>query len=310
MSNFETLLPADLEQALSRLLATPGQGVLAEHRQVQNFMDYLTDGSVRWEGLRCGQPEAPLALFLAALLPGSTAIILIPTPDELGIDHDDQHRLTIVGLEHLRAHKLHFAQALLQPEAGGQRRLLQKVGFSLLAPLVYMERDVRYPWVEPPAIDPQAWTAFSRRTYDEFAATLLATYEDSQDCPELSNLRPIDDIISGHQASGHFDPGLWELLRLEDRSAGCLLLSPLRRTSVAEVVYMGVVPEFRGRGIGTLLLQRGLQRCRERGVRRLTLAVDDRNKPARHLYTRLKLRPVARRDAYLYRLALTLGAEP
>ena len=102
------------------------------------------------------------------------------------------------------------------------------------------------PRVAPPAVAPQAWTAFTRHTYDEFAATLLATYEESLDCPELSNLRPIDDIISGHQASGHFDSGLWELLHLEGRIAGCLLLSPLRRTSAAEVVYMGVVPEFRG----------------------------------------------------------------
>jgi len=66
-------------------------------------------------------------------------------------------------------------------------------------------------------------------------------------------------------------------------------------------VYMGVVPSFRHRGAGALLIQRALERSRQCGARRLTLAADQRNQPARRLYARFSFLPVDRRDAYLYR---------
>jgi ribosomal protein S18 acetylase RimI-like enzyme len=130
---------------------------------------------------------------------------------------------------------------------------------------------------------------------------LLATYNDSLDCPELTGLRPIEDILAGHRAAGQFDPRLWELFLVDDEPAGCLLLAPLHTAPSLEVVYMGVVPEHRGRGVGDALLRRALQQCREHGARLLTLAVDGRNAPAKRLYERFGLKTVARRDAYLYR---------
>ena len=301
MTRFQPIQPDDLAESLAYLLATPGTGHRAPHDQVRHFLAYLEFSRLSWEGLRARGPTGPSALFLALLLPGSTAIIMIPTPGELGIDPALQRAITSAGLAAWQPRRLHYAQALLAPEARAQRRLLTELGFHPLAPLLYLERDATYPWAEPPPADAGTWVTFDATTYCDFATTLLATYEDSLDCPELTGLRPVEDIIAAHQSSGVFDPALWELLRVGDRSAACLLLARWPQHAALEVVYMGVVPAFRQRGLGSVLLRRALQRCRDTGARRLTLVVDERNQPARRLYDRFALRQTARRDAYLYR---------
>jgi GNAT superfamily N-acetyltransferase len=301
MGLVEQIGPADLRPALAVLLAPPGDAKGGDQRQIAGFCDYLAQCPVRWEGLRCGRPQAPTALFFTLLLPGRTAIVIVATPGEHGINPDDQLRVTRTGLETLREHSMHYAQSLLEPDAVAKRALLEQVGFGRLAPLVYLERDATYPWVEPPQPGEAEWLRYSAHTHAEFAAVVLATYEDSRDCPELTGLRPIDDILAAHQAGGRFDPALWELTRIDGQPAACLLLSPLVRAPLLEVVYMGVVPAFRRRGIGKLLLRRALEQCRATGARQLTVVVDDRNEPAKRLYAQFALQAVARRDAYLYR---------
>jgi mycothiol synthase len=287
----ETIAPADLHAVL---------GIIPAHH-VSGFCEYLAHGPAEWEGLRCGDRRSPVAVFFALRLPGGTAIVLIPSPGELGIDPEEQLRLTHAGLARLGAHDLYYAQALLEPSAAAAAALLERTGFRPLATLEYLERDALHPWVDPPAPAEAEWVQYQENTHEQFAQTVLATYRDSQDCPELTGLRPIDDILAGHSASGRFDPQLWELARVDGRVAGCLLLAALTHAPLLEVVYMGVVPEFRRRGVGQLLLRRALEQCHTAGARRLTVVVDERNAPAKRLYARLALSPVARRKAFFYR---------
>jgi mycothiol synthase len=297
----EPISPADLRAVLGVVLAAPGSGVRAAAHQVSGFHEYLGQSPVQWEGLRCGPRRAPVAVFFALLLPGRTAIVMVPAPGELGIDPDEQLRVTRAGLARLGARDLHYAQALLEPGATALAALLAAAGFCPLAVLDYLERDALHPWVDPPAPEEAEWIPYDERTHRAFAEIVLATYRDSQDCPELTGLRPIDDILAGHKASGRFEPQLWELARVDGRTAGCLLLAPLTHAPMLEVVYVGVVPECRRRGVGRLLLRRALGKCHAVGARRLTVVVDDRNEPAKRLYARLGLLPVARRNVCFYR---------
>ena len=41
-----------------------------------------------------------------------------------------------------------------------------------------------------------------------FAAAIQESYRDTLDCPALSGLRDIEDVIAGHQSVGTFDPAL------------------------------------------------------------------------------------------------------
>ncbi len=300
VSTYDEIQPDELDAVLAHLLAPPTGSELAGRGLIDGFRDYLAQSPVQWQGIRAGPPSRPAGLFLALLLPGRTAIVIVPGPGQHTIDAETQSLVTVAGLARLAEQRLHFAQALVEPDATAKQNLLEQAGFKLLAPLIYLERDVVYPWTDPPDQDAATWITYSPATHDEFVHALEATYQDSRDCPELTSLRPTDDAILSHRASGLFDPRFWELVKIEGRLAGCLLLAPLAHGPVMEVVYMGVCPVARRRGVGTLLLRRAIQQSRRANLRRLTLVVDGRNTPARQLYERFALRPVARRNASLY----------
>jgi mycothiol synthase len=296
----DVITPTELPAALARVLAPPG-GRLAGRAQIESFRAYLEESAVGWDGLRQGSPTAPQALTVALLLPGRTALLLLPEPGEHGIDAAAQAELTTAALARLKRRRLHFAQVLLEAAASARRAVLERAGFVALAPLAYLERDVMYPWVAPPAPEAAEWVSFTEDTRGLFATTILATYEASLDCPELTGLRPIDDVLASHQASGRFDPALWELALVGGAPAGGLLLARHTRGALVEIVYMGVTPDFRRQGVGRLLLARAFAQARATGAQRLTVVVDERNTPAQALYAGFGLAQVAQRSAWFYR---------
>ena len=153
MYPLEPITPADLRAMLGIILAIPGANERAPAHHVSGFCEYLAHGPAQWEGLRCGSRQAPVAAFFALRLPGGTAIVMVPTPGELGIDPAEQMRITRTGLARLGERNLYYAQALLEPGATAVAALLEQVGFRPLAMLEYLERDALHPWVDPPTPD-------------------------------------------------------------------------------------------------------------------------------------------------------------
>jgi ribosomal protein S18 acetylase RimI-like enzyme len=143
------------------------------------------------------------------------------------------------------------------------------------------------------------WEHYSPATHALFARAVLDTYEQSLDCPAISGLRDIDDVIAGHRATGEFDPSLWFAVCFGEDPAGVLILSPAQHGQMLELVYVGLVPAYRGRGLGDLLMRKALETAAERGAASLSLAVDAANKPALNLYWRHGLRTVGRKNAMM-----------
>ena len=71
---------------------------------------------------------------------------------------------------------------------------------------------------------------------------------------------------------------------------------------VGYIGTVGVLPEYRGRGIASALLAQTLYYLAERGINAATLFVEDNNRDARRLYDRLGWRDVYRTDHYWRRL--------
>jgi mycothiol synthase len=300
MARIETVQADAREQVLARVLASSGGPALAPPRHVRFFANYIESCALEWVAWRSRRRRRETACLFVLLLPGRTAIVMFPPPGARQIEAGDQQELLAVALEHLADRQLYYVQALVEPLAADRRELLQASGFAHLTQLIYLRRGATSGSVDQACDREVHWIAYDRQRHDAFAQTLLATYEDSRDCPELTGLRPIDAVIASHQAAGKFNPGLWELARIDREHAGCLLLARLTHALVMEVVYLGVTPAWRRRGVGRLLIRRALERCREFGVGELTAVVDCRNDPARQLYARLGFRPTAAREAYIY----------
>lgn len=91
-----------------------------------------------------------------------------------------------------------------------------------------------------------------------------------------------------------------EMLVMEDREEGIIGYAILWCImDQGELANMAVTPEFRGRGLGRLLLSRVLETARERGIEAVFLEVRVSNERASRLYERFGFVDVGtRRDYY------------
>lgn len=192
-----------------------------------------------------------------------------------------------------------LAQVLIEMQERELIDLYLAARFVRLADLAYLQARVRGD--EPLPALPAGW---AMHTYDTaghatFAETIARTYVGSLDCPSLNGRREIDDIVAGHKAAGDFDPRLWFLLEERGNPLGTLLISRSHGNAQAELVYVGLVPEARGRGAGDLLIRWGLAVVGLENRRYFSLAVDASNAPALRLYHRHGFARVGARTALL-----------
>jgi ribosomal protein S18 acetylase RimI-like enzyme len=178
-------------------------------------------------------------------------------------------------------------------------RPLLAQGFSRLGWLLSLRHDLQL------SDQPQDWLVgyrlqtFTPDSRSDFQSTILETYEDTQDFPEMNGIRDIAAVLAGHQAAGRFDPSRWWLLYRDDKAVAVLLLNELY-DGEWEIAYVGVVPQARRQGIARRLVRQGLQFARVEGASRVTLAVDERNHVAWHLYEQLGFRLYEQRQVFLW----------
>lgn len=245
----------------------------------------------------------------AALLspyPGRTAMLTLSTLR--GPAEEAAGAETIrAALDEAAEMDLALVQALLDPRHVVESTALRRAGFRPLATLTSMERPIarssRGADAATPALPPNA----ALQSFDDspdarraLAALLEATYADTLDCPGLAGMRSAAEILEGHRRGGRFDPTLWTVLRLDGADAGALLLNAAPHLQALELVYLGLVPAARGRGLGRMLIERAISIAAARGVRSVMLAVDEENAPAQRLYRAAGFRRHARRAALVW----------
>lgn len=115
-----------------------------------------------------------------------------------------------------------------------------------------------------------------------FADVLYRTLHGSLDAPEVPVCRDGERLMLSFEERGAFDRRDFVLALEGGEPGGILLLSAVEEA--LEIVYIGVVPELRGRGMGRRLMQRALARASEHGAAQIRAFVDARNTPALVLY--------------------------
>lgn len=189
-----------------------------------------------------------------------------------------------------------IAQSLLESTEEETSDELTTNGFPRLTSLLFMNRSLDIP-IPPRGLpaDCRLIAFDSESDSGRFARTIERTYVGTLDCPELNGCRNGEQSLQAHRRSGVFDSSRWLLLALGDTDAGLLLLTEHPDDQVWELVYLGLVPEVRGRGLGRVLLLEGLHRAQRAQTLEVVLAVDERNDPAIRVYEGLDFTPFERR---------------
>lgn len=199
-----------------------------------------------------------------------------------------------------------LAQALLDPEDSVEVELLQRFEFAHSTDLFFLARaltpeDTQVAAAEAPAKDDLDHLLYCPETSDRFASVIQRTYQGSLDCPFLDGFRSGREAIVSHRLSGRFDPAGWRLYQLDGQDVGVVMMNEHPDQDAIELVYFGIVPEFRGRGLGRRLLADGLQAAAMTDRAAMFLAVDCGNSYANALYEQSGFNPLARRKVMLRR---------
>lgn len=227
--------------------------------------------------------SGPVASMLVVPSAGKTAMAFL-SPIK-----DAEHGDVVAVLAHtaclsLARHGLHLVQILLEPQQSHEVAALTRAGFTHLANLLYMERKTHLkpcPLELDGEIKVHHWDEAHR---DMFATSILASYQDTMDCPGLLGLRHIDDIIAGHLSTGEFDPRLWFNLSHDGDPVGVMLLNKVPQRQALELVYLGLHPKWRSRGLSRKLVEHGVGLAPRHHMDCVLLAVDANNAPALRLY--------------------------
>ena len=294
---------AEFRIALAALIERPGMTPAELGQQVDALIHYcqrrnvsLTHCLVGYEGQRLA------AASLCVDGAGRMSSLFIPSHTRYLAPPTTAARLLNEHTSLARERNVQLLQGTVAPEATAEAAVYQVAGFELLTQLIYMDSDVTSIKTPSNTGCDVEWTVYSPDTHSLFASVIQGTYEDSLDCVALNGVRGIEDILASHRSAGQFDPQLWFVACIGGKPAGVILLSRLPERWALEVVYMGVLPDWRGRGCGITLLKRAVETAFRQALTTLTLTVDVGNAPALKLYKLFGLREMMRRDIWLRKL--------
>ncbi len=254
--------------------------------------------------------DLPVGAALVMLQPDGIALVWPPVvscgaDDEIAVE--DALMIELCRLIDTTDAKL--AQALLTPDDVVESKLLERHGFIHGADLYFLARTIEpadaqlvtsgsalEPRLPQYVVTIETWNDDNA---ERFAAVIEQSYQHSLDCPDLKDFRSGTEALASHKLPGVLDPCLWLLFLIDGCDAGLLLLNEHPDQNTIELVYMGVVPELRGKNLGRAMLRHGLQLAVQRSRAAMFLAVDCQNRYANAVYAEFSFAELARRRVLL-----------
>ena len=188
--------------------------------------------------------------------------------------------------EKLVAQGCQLIQSWLPQSTGEAAHRLRQAGLQHVADVDCLV-SLPHHWPQSvPSLDSQLHFVGCRSAHQERLKVVLSgTYTDTLDCPEINALRDIEDVLEGYHATGTPRTDGWWILQFDDQDIGCLLLADFPGTGQIELVYLGLIPNARGKGWGRILVRYAQWFTFQAARDQLVLAVDATNQPARTLYS-------------------------
>lgn len=285
-----TVVPATGElrlAALTLLYCRLAQG--EQEKQLASLLESVERNEITLDNLLVAlRDRTPVGAMLIVIRPGRMAFLWPPVvlPGETGTFVAEE--LVTAAASRVDAAGVVVTQCLLELDDTQGRDLLNSRGFPYSTEILLLSREVG----DPPRSADRDYEFLTIETWnsaldEEFDEVVERTYIDSLDCPEISRFRSGSDALTSYRAAPDFDPALWSLCRFDDKAAGVLLAHDHQERGIREIVYLGVVPEARRRGVGRSLLLRSLSDALNAGIEGCEVAVDGGNRYALGLYRSL-----------------------
>jgi ribosomal protein S18 acetylase RimI-like enzyme len=255
-----------------------------DESQVHMLLTSAAEGRLSMEGLfHARRDQDYVGAAWGQIVPGRTAFTWPPRLQP-GVDSSVSAGLLQAVDQYLLGAGITLSQAVLPDAVCADAQRLLAAGYSHFADLDYVACPrSRFPSSPPPSsLD---FFILHPKQNARFASIIESTYHNTLDCDNLDQIRTTADTITGYQMTGQHRPEWWLIAQHQGADVGCLIMADHEADDQCEVVYMGIVPEARGRGFGRQLVEHALwlAACQDR--QRLVLAVDRRNWPARNIYT-------------------------
>lgn len=292
---------ADYPAALHRALDLPWPSFINEIHP--RAADFLAGPGTRSQdtSFLIGAYDAGrlVSACLVVSSPGASALVYAPSGLGSGFHLEATTEVLRAVQEEARGRGLVLLESLLPPDACDLRLGLQQAGFRHLTRLLYFRRGRRNRVVAPRCAADLRWVRYTAESTPLFHQAIRNSYVQSLDCPELADIRTVEQVLDGHRAVGEHDPSLWWVATRSGEPVGVLLLSRIPARDALELVYIAVAQAARGTGVGDALVERAIDAAGAPRSRVLLLAVDTRNTPARRLYTRWGFVETHVRDAWI-----------
>jgi ribosomal protein S18 acetylase RimI-like enzyme len=232
----------------------------------------------------------PTAAVLAECLPGRAAVVMTPQI-ETALISEERTQLAkdiLLALDQaLLAEHMLLAQALTQTRADEATPWFLAADYRLAGDMLYLGAELnqaekrRIPGIPIEQLELQA---HSPADVARWVPLIDQTYVNTLDCPAVDGLRPTSDVLLGYRDIGRPRDDWWFIASHAGKDVGCLLLADHHPASHAELVYMGLIPEARGRGWGVHLALQAQKIAATSGAEYLVLSVDAANMPALRHY--------------------------
>jgi len=278
----EPCAPADRREALS--LAFNWLSPDDRERHVVHTLTAAETNPRAMAGLLVARRHGALCgAILVDVQPGRAALLHLPGTAGNAPCEKLAARLIVAAIEYCHQQGVRLVQSLLETDAEPGVRALAEAGLRHTVDLLYLVSTQDH-FPESPPRTSLEFEPFVPGDETRLSAVIERTYVDSRDCPALDGTRAMSDVIEGYRHTGAHESTRWFFVRQAADDVGCLLLCDHPQHDQWELVYMGLVPEVRGRTLGMDVARyaQWQTRCAARG--KLVLAVDADNEPALNMY--------------------------
>lgn len=188
--------------------------------------------------------------------------------------------------QYCRSQNVFAAIALVDRNQPVEEQALCSAGqFRFLSDLIYLAAEIppNESANEPYRLQFVPLTDYSEDISGRLAQLVKATYEGSQDFPELMQIAPVEYVLQGYKSGALFRPELWFVIQKEETDIGVLLLTDASLEQF-ELTYMGLLESARRQGFSRDIVRFAKEiTSREKRLLLLT-SVDEKNVPACQTY--------------------------